>query len=105
MVTDGGGLNRFYRTTETFTAHREQDGLLNGSVVGISADDASSGGEDGNLWISTFRGISRFNPETETFKNYTPKDGLQSYEFNSTVAFKSRDRRLRAGYTFSGAAT
>jgi len=53
--------------------------------------------EKGNLWLSTFRGLSRFNPENETFTNYTPDDGLQSWEFNSTVAFKSKDGRMFFG--------
>ncbi|MDM8544088.1 two-component regulator propeller domain-containing protein [Desulfococcaceae bacterium HSG9] len=89
--TWGGGLNKFDRKTETFTAWREQDGLPNNSVMGILED------ERGHLWLSTFRGISQFNPGLETFKNYTPKDGIQSYEFNNTAAFKSRDGQMFFG--------
>jgi len=102
IATWGGGLNKFDRKTGTFTVYREQDDLPSNAVMGILEDDASPDGEGpdgegGNLWLSTFRGISQFNPEQETFKNYTPKDGLQSHEFNNTVAFKSRDGRMFFG--------
>ncbi|MCP4693775.1 MAG: hypothetical protein GY859_37420, partial [Desulfobacterales bacterium] len=69
----------------------EQDGLPSNSVMGILED------ERGHLWLSTFRGISQFDPVRETFKNYTPKDGVQSHEFNNTVAFKSRDGQMFFG--------
>jgi hypothetical protein len=31
--------------------------------------------EDGHLWISTLAGISDFNPDDATFKNYTLLSG------------------------------
>jgi len=91
--TWGGGLNRFDRETGIFKAYREQDGLPNDSVVGILEDEKE------NLWLSTFRGLSQFNPQTETFKNYTPEDGIQSYEFNTGAAFKSSDGQMFFGGT------
>ena len=36
----------------------------------------------GRLWLSTKKGISRFDPQTETFRNYDVSDGLQSNEFS-----------------------
>ena len=36
----------------------------------------------GRLWISTKKGISRFDPRTETFRNYDVSDGLQGDEFS-----------------------
>jgi signal transduction histidine kinase len=36
-----------------------------------------------NLWISTNQGLSRFSPETESFRNYDKADGLQSNAFYS----------------------
>jgi PAS domain S-box-containing protein len=39
------------------------------------ADDA------GNLWLSTFRGLSRYAPGTGEIRNYTDRDGLSGLEF------------------------
>ena len=36
----------------------------------------------GRLWISSKKGISRFDPQTETFKNYDAFDGLRSNDFS-----------------------
>lgn len=69
-------MNRFDRITETFTFYREKEGLSNDVVKSIEEDS------DGNLWISTLKGISKFNPDLETFVNYTTSDGLQGNGFN-----------------------
>lgn len=74
--TFGGGLNRFDRVTETFTVYREKEGLSNDVVKSIEAD------LEGNLWISTLKGIGKFKPDLETFVNYTTSDGLQGNGFN-----------------------
>lgn len=80
--TYGGGLNRFERATGTFR-HRERHGLPNNVVYGILEDDL------GRLWMSTNKGPSRFDPRTESFRNYDVYDGLQSQEFNSCAFHKS----------------
>ncbi len=93
------GLNKFDRETGKFIRYYEKHGLPNGFIYGILEDDAGlpgpaardsrAGGQAGNLWISTNRGLSRFNLQTETFRNYGPEDGLQSYEFNTGAYFKN----------------
>jgi signal transduction histidine kinase/ligand-binding sensor domain-containing protein len=88
--TWGGGLSKFDRDRETFTHHREQDGLPNDVVSGILEDDK------GNLWLSTHRGLSSFNPETETFRNYEVSDGLQGYEFTG-ACYRSRSGEMFFG--------
>ncbi|MEW6737170.1 MAG: ATP-binding protein, partial [Acidobacteriota bacterium] len=80
--TYGGGLNRFDPKTEMFIAFSERDGLPNNVVYGILADNSD------NLWLSTNRGISKFNPQVSSFKNYDINDGLQNDEFNSSSYFK-----------------
>jgi ligand-binding sensor domain-containing protein len=49
---------------ETFIHYREKEGLANDWIYGVLQD------RRGFLWISTAKGISRFDPQTETFKNY-----------------------------------
>jgi signal transduction histidine kinase len=41
------------------------------------------------LWLSTNKGLSRFDPQSETFRNYGVSDGLQGYEF-SRACYKGR---------------
>jgi len=60
-------------------------------IYGILEDD------HGNLWLSTNRGLSKFDPQTETFKNYDVKDGLQSNEFNQGAYHKSSSGEMFFG--------
>ena len=89
--TGGGGLNLYHPETDTFTSYLEKDGLPNGVVYGILEDS------QGDLWMSTNFGISRFDPETETFRNFDAGDGLQSNEFNSGAYAKGKDGELLFG--------
>jgi ligand-binding sensor domain-containing protein/signal transduction histidine kinase len=89
--TAGGGLNLYHPETDTFTYYLEKDGLPNGVVYGILEDSK------GYLWLSTNFGISRFDPETEAFRNFDSGDGLQSNEFNSGAYAKGRNGELYFG--------
>ena len=73
--TQGGGLNQLDRETHNFIHYREKDGLANDVTYGILED------EQGYLWISTNGGLSKFNPNDGSFRNYDVLDGLQSDEF------------------------
>ncbi|WP_295116453.1 two-component regulator propeller domain-containing protein [uncultured Chitinophaga sp.] len=83
--TGGGGLLLFDVAAGTFKRFTTNDGLLNNTVLRILED------KNGELWISTFAGLSRFNPFTGTFKNFTQSDGLQSnqFSFNAGLALQS----------------
>jgi len=70
--TYGGGLNRLDDRAGTARHFTTLDGLPSNVVYGILED------EDGRLWLSTNRGISRFDPETEKFRNYGTESGLKS---------------------------
>jgi signal transduction histidine kinase/DNA-binding response OmpR family regulator len=52
---------------------------------------------ENNLWVSTNKGLSRFDPARRTFRNYDANDGLQSNEFNSGAAFRSARGELFFG--------
>ncbi|MBC8051498.1 MAG: response regulator [Sphingobacteriaceae bacterium] len=74
--TMGGGLSLWNPKTKKFINYGEADGLPN-NIVNSIAEDAN-----GDLWLSTNNGISRFNPIKKTFKNFSAFNGLQSQEFN-----------------------
>jgi len=89
--TGGGGLNRFDRYAGSFRSYREEDGLPNGVIYGILSDD------EGNLWISTNNGLSRFDPDEEVFRNYSSRDGIQSNEFNGASYYRSESGEMFFG--------
>ncbi|HEY5564373.1 MAG TPA: two-component regulator propeller domain-containing protein, partial [Rhodothermia bacterium] len=93
LGTGGGGVNRLDVRTGEFRRFTERDGLANNVVYGILEDDL------GRLWISTNHGLSRFDPETETFKNYGVEIGLQGLEFDQGAYHKSRSGELFFGGT------
>ena len=92
ISTYGGGLNRFDPKTEEFLHFTESNSdIPNNAVYGVLPD------EQGNLWMSTNNGISKFNPNTFEFRNYTVDDGLQSEEFNGGAVYKSRTGEMFFG--------
>jgi signal transduction histidine kinase len=68
-----------------------KDGLPNNVIYAILSDD------NGCLWMSTNYGISRFNPEDESFQNYSMSDGLIANEFNQSAFCKSKTGELYFG--------
>jgi signal transduction histidine kinase/ligand-binding sensor domain-containing protein/CheY-like chemotaxis protein len=80
---EGGGLILFDRQSgklvKRFTV---KDGLSNNGVLTILEDG------NGNLWMSTFNGLSQFNSKTDIFKTYFQDDGLQSNQFLYGAALK-----------------
>ena len=79
--TQGGGLNVLERLgadskTTTFKRYSEHDGLPNDAVYGILPD------EQGDLWLSTNRGLARFKTSGQEFESFDVTDGLQANEFN-----------------------
>ena len=89
--TRGGGLNCYDKDTGLFKCYTQKDGLIDNVVYGILSDD------EGNLWCSTNRGLSRFNPRNETFVNYYESDGLQANEFNTGAFVRNRQGQLIFG--------
>lgn len=89
--TAGGGLNRLDIATKKFIHFTDKNGLSNNVVYGILAD------KSGKLWLSTNKGISKFDPKTLKFQNYDPSSGIQSNEFNSNAYYKSSDGKFYFG--------
>ena len=94
--TYGGGLNLLEDTgllpdQATFRRFTIKDGLSNDAIFGILND------RRGFLWISTDNGLSRFDPETMVFRNYSLHDGLQQHGFTQGASFRSDDGELFFG--------
>ena len=94
--TGGVGLNKFIpgdsEGPDRFTQYTTKDGLPNNTVYDLLEDD------NGNIWISTGKGVSRFNPKTEEFKNYRVLENLfQDDEFHGLTAYKSKSGKMFFG--------
>ncbi|MBD3384327.1 SpoIIE family protein phosphatase [candidate division KSB1 bacterium] len=77
--TQGGGLEKFDRTTGKFLHYQHDpdniNSLSNNYVLSMYADSC------GMFWIGTWGGgICKFDRKTESFKNYTMRDGLPQNE-------------------------
>jgi signal transduction histidine kinase/DNA-binding response OmpR family regulator len=90
--TEGAGLILFDRKGSKIIAHYTTDeGLCSNSILNILEDT------NGNLWVSTFNGISRYHVKSSTFSNYYQSDGLQSNQFNYNAALKLRSGEMVFG--------
>lgn len=93
LGTRGGGLNKFNIQSGEFERFTEDQGLPSNVIVGILEDS------DNNLWLSTQKGISKFNLENHSIRNYTPNDNLQGFEFNGGAFCKAKDGIMYFGGT------
>ena len=89
--TQGGGLDRFDAQRRQFTHFTDKSGLPNNVVNSILSD------AHGRLWISTNHGISCFDLNSGTFRNFDVRDGLQNNEFNVGASFVSNDGMMYFG--------
>jgi signal transduction histidine kinase/ligand-binding sensor domain-containing protein/ActR/RegA family two-component response regulator len=89
--TNGGGLNRLDKRTGRFTRFSTTDGLPNNVIYGLLADD------DGQLWMSTNKGIAQFDPLTHAVRSFDASDGLQGDEFNRYAYCRTADGTVYFG--------
>ena len=91
LGTANGGLNRFDGRNSSFSHFTMVDGLPDNAIYSILED------RKGFLWLGTNKGLCRFNPVNKSCRNYSLKDGIQNYEFNTNAAFKTADGDLAFG--------
>ena len=65
-----GGLLLFNRKTGTFKKYTTQNGLSSNTILRLLKD------KKGDLWMSTYQGISRLNPKNNTFRSFGVSDVL-----------------------------
>ncbi len=92
FTRDNEGLFEFDIASETVVRQiTEGEGLLHNAIQSIEHDDS------GNLWISSHRGLTKFNPDHNTFKHYFEEDGLQNNEFRYLASHKCSTDELMFG--------
>ncbi len=85
------GIIRYDRKKTKFESISAKHSLPSNMIMGILEDNA------GDLWFSTNKGISKYNPRIETFTNFSIDDGLQGNYFFSGACFIDRKGLLYFG--------
>lgn len=85
------GLYLFDPAANRFALFTDKAGLSTEFIKGITED------EQGNFWISTSNGLTRFNPANQSFKKYNTADGLQGLEFEANAYLKTKDGEMYFG--------
>ncbi|MBQ9013217.1 MAG: hypothetical protein IJ094_06605, partial [Bacilli bacterium] len=76
-----------------FTSYTTIDGLSNNFINSILLDD------NNNLWISTNKGLNKFDIQKENITNFTQMDGIYGYQFNVNSSFKDKNGVMLFGST------
>ncbi len=75
----------------SISSYLQSEGLPNDIVFGIQYDDF------GSVWLSTNKGLSRFNLNTATFANFTTEDGIQDDQFFWGAVAKGHSKEMIFG--------
>lgn len=89
--TEDGGACRFNPSTEEFERFNINNGLPSNTVYKILED------QEGNIWFSTGKGLSRLSAETGTFITYSYNYGTPADQFNYRSAIKTKEGKLYFG--------
>lgn len=84
IVLPAAASNKF--SDASITNYSEQNGLPDKSISGILSDDT------GNLWISTIKGLVKFDIQKAVFQNYLP-----NVYFSYSCCFKRNKNQLFFG--------
>ena len=84
VVADERGAIRFRR-------YRRVDGLPDISIWAMLSD------RSGALWVTTEKGIARWDPRLDRFQAYLPMDGLPDVSFGEGTGVLASDGRLYIG--------
>lgn len=89
---EGFGVVRYNRYQSTDVKHYTQNDSLINSMIQSFVED-----EDGFVWIATEFGISKFNPSTQTFKNYFFSKNMLNNVYSENCGVRLNDGRLAFG--------
>ncbi len=85
------GICKFDREDEVFIPLTVKNGLPENTICGLLTDNT------GNIWVSTTKGLVRYNPGLNRFRTFTVDEGLYSNEFHQWSYFKNRKGEMYFG--------
>ena len=94
VATFGGGLNRLTRFTDKpeFRSYTVRTGAPDDVILSI-VDDLN-----GNLWLSSERGILKFSKETESFEIYSEQSGVEKRYFSEATGLRTSEHEIMFGF-------
>lgn len=91
LTTQGRGFCKYESAENRFVSYTTQDGMPNDVVYQIVEDDS------GFFWLTTNKGLVRFDPKDKSIKTYTVASGLLSNQFNYKSSHKTKDGNIFLG--------
>ncbi|TDO24215.1 hybrid sensor histidine kinase/response regulator transcription factor [Pedobacter duraquae] len=94
LASSGGGLNLALGKPQTgmnFKVYSTKNGLGSNYTLSIKED------RTGKLWIATKSGLSKFDPEKESFHNFNSYDGVPNDGFSEGSSVETKDGLLVFG--------
>lgn len=92
VATEGGGLILFDPVKgKALSRFTTAQGLSNNSILTLIGDN------QGNLWMSTYYGISAMDLRKRTFRNFYQSDGLQSNQFQVNAGLRLKSGEIVFG--------
>lgn len=98
IATEGNGVNLWLRKDRlsdnpVFKQIDRRDGLISNTIYGFAEDN------QGRIWMSSNKGLSRYDPNNKQFEHFDKSHGLQGYEFNTGSVLQGLDGNIYFGGT------
>ena len=84
-LTNTRGLFYIHADSKQINQITDQDNLLSQTIYAVIQD------KHGEFWLSTNKGILKYNPINGTVKEYSKMDGVQADEFNTHAYLQTED--------------
>jgi ligand-binding sensor domain-containing protein/putative methionine-R-sulfoxide reductase with GAF domain len=91
LLSDYNGLYELDQQMNFKQHYTTADGLSDNKICNIETDTKNRG------WMSTYNGISVFDPSTKSFRNYFVQDGLAVNEFRESKSMQTADGTIFFG--------
>ncbi|MBK8873790.1 MAG: histidine kinase [Bacteroidetes bacterium] len=91
LLTDYNGLYELDKELHFKKHYSTADGLSDNKICNLETDNSNRG------WMSTYNGISVFDPSTKRFRNYFVQDGLAVNEFRESKSIQTADGTIFFG--------
>lgn len=90
-IGTSNGLYHYFPKTNKKEAFTTEDGLPNNFIYACEID------KNQQIWVSTNRGLARYDVQQKRFTSFNLNDGLQAYEFNDYSSLQTPNGELFFG--------
>ncbi|MFB6343222.1 two-component regulator propeller domain-containing protein [Saccharicrinis sp. FJH62] len=91
VCKESGGLTKYSSDLKSIVTLTQIDGLPNNSVCAITEQPEHT------FWISTLKGLCRYESGDSTFRQFGIAEGLPSFVFTPSCIWKEKSRKLWFG--------